>query len=630
MRSYSSEIGERRLQSPTVETLYRAAQPVLESTSCLHVLEHFLANDELYALPVVDVNDFAHTLIDRHSFVEFFSRPYIREVHGKKSIAGFLDQRPTGFKFSTPVIVETSTTIDDAAQIIIGAGIQHLISGFVVTRDEKYLGIANGHDLLNEITRRKQAELYYLAHYDQLTGIPNRMLFTDRLSQACREATRLGTLVGLMFIDIDRFKQVNDSMGHTFGDQLLRAVAERLKSCARDCDTVSRLGGDEFAILMDNLKQSDDADVFAQRIGDAMRRPFEIHGRDLIVSLSIGIAIFPRDDQDTGALLTKADAAMYAVKANGRNGYRTYIPGLSMYSLERMSLETDLRSALANEELVLHYQPQVSLSNDQVAGVEALVRWQHSTRGLLSPAHFIPIAEESGQIVAIGQWILREACLQHRSWLDRGLPPMRMAVNISALQFRQADFSSQVKDIIDETGIDPNFIELELTESIVMYDAAVVLETLQQLKQLGLRLAIDDFGTGFSSLSYLRRFPIDRLKIDQSFVRGIERMPVNESIVRAIAALAESLSLEIIAEGTETDAELALVRACNCDEAQGFRYARPLPANDFIEWLDVYRKGYVIRDFFEAESSLFSPGLQESPDEDPAEIGDANNRPWCV
>jgi diguanylate cyclase (GGDEF)-like protein len=480
------EMSERRPQTPTVETLYRPVKPVLDTTRCLGVLEHFLANAELYALPVVDCNDCAHALIERHSFVEFFSRPYIREVHGKKSLGRFLAQRPTDFKFSSPVILETTTTIDDAAQIIIGAGMQHLISGFVVTRGEKYVGIANGHDLLNEITRRKQAELYYLAHYDQLTGIPNRMLFTDRLSQACREATRIGTLVGLMFIDIDRFKQVNDSMGHSFGDHLLRAVAERFKSCARDCDTVSRLGGDEFAILMDNLKHSHDADVIAQRIGEAMRLPFEIQGRDLIVSVSIGIAIFPRDDQDTGALLTKADAAMYAVKANGRNGYRSYIPGLSMYSLDRMSLETDLRTALANDELVLHYQAQVSLGNDQVAGVEALVRWQHPTRGLLAPVQFIPIAEESGQIVAIGQWILRQACLQHRIWLDGGLPPMRMAVNISALQFRQADFSIQVREIIDETGIDANFIELELTESIVMHDAATVLATLQQLKQLGL------------------------------------------------------------------------------------------------------------------------------------------------
>jgi diguanylate cyclase (GGDEF)-like protein len=599
MPRFQHNPAERNQQSPTVAQLYRPAKAILTSTSCLQVLNHFLGDDELYALPVVDHQEVAHTLIDRHSFVEFFSRPYIREVHGKKKIADFLKHQPSGFKFSAPVIVDAATTIDDAAQIIIGAGMQHMVSGFIVTRDNKYVGIANGHDLLNEITQRKQAELYYLAHHDQLTGIPNRMLFTDRLTQACREATRLGSLVGLMFVDVDRFKQVNDSMGHRFGDQLLRAVTERLSGCARDCDTVARLGGDEFAIVMDNLKQAEDADIFAQRIVDSMRQPFHIMGRELVVTLSIGIAIFPRDDTEVGALLSKADAAMYEVKANGRNGFRTYVPGLSIYSLERMSLESDLRNALDNNELVLHYQPQVSLLNDQVVGVEALVRWQHPKHGLISPAHFIPIAEESGQIIAIGKWILRQACLQHRQWIEQCLPPLRMAVNISALQFRQADFSREVRNIIDETGMDPYFIELELTESIVMQDVGTVLDTLEDLKRLGVRLAIDDFGTGFSSLSYLRRFLIDRLKIDQSFVRGIEQMPVNESIVRAIAALARSLSLEIIAEGTETEAELALVRACKCNEAQGYRYARPLPADEFMVWLDGYKQDYVIRDFFE-------------------------------
>ncbi len=599
MPRFPNSAGERNLHSPTVAQLYRPAKAILTNTSCLQALNHFLGDGDLYALPVVDHLDIAHTLIDRHNFVEFFSRPFIREVHGKKSIANFMAHRPSGFKFSAPIIVDAGTSIDDVAQIIIGAGMQHMVSGFIVTRDNKYAGVANGHDLLNEITQRKQAELYYLAHHDQLTGIPNRMLFTDRLTQACREAMRLGTLVGLMFVDLDRFKQVNDSMGHRFGDQLLRAVTERLSACARDCDTVARLGGDEFAILIDNLKHADDADTFAQRIVDSMRQPFQVMGRELIISLSIGIAIYPRDDTEVGALLSKADAAMYEVKANGRNGFRAYIPGLSMYSLERMSLETDLRNALDNGELVLHYQPQVSLLNDQVVGVEALVRWQHARHGLISPAHFIPIAEESGQIIAIGKWILRQACVQHRAWLEIHQTPLRMAVNISALQFRQADFSREVRSIIDETGMDPYFLELELTESIVMQDVGTVLDTLQDLKQLGVRLAIDDFGTGFSSLSYLRRFPIDRLKIDQSFVRGIEQMPVNESIVRAIAALARSLSLEITAEGTETEAELALVRECKCNEAQGHRFARPMPAQEFLAWLDSYKRDYVIRDFFE-------------------------------
>jgi diguanylate cyclase (GGDEF)-like protein len=582
---YPSDSGKP--ESPSVVKVRQYITPVAMNTSCLTVLELFFEDSKLYALPVTNSKGVPVALVERQAFVEFFGRPFTRELHGKKTILQFISSKM--IMNQRPIIVDVSTSTDDVARIIIDRGMQHMVSGFIVTEDGYYAGVANGHSLLNEITQHKQAELYYLAHYDQLTGVPNRMLFSDRLTQACREAARKGAQVGLMFVDLDRFKQVNDSLGHSVGDHLLCGVVQRLQSSARDCDTVARLGGDEFAILLDGLKDPIDADVIARRIIDSLQRPFTIMGHQLFITASLGIAIHSKDDDNIGSLLTKADAAMYEAKRNGRNDYRVYEPGFSMYSFERMSLETDLRNAIDNDEFVLFYQPQVNLVTGQVIGVEALIRWEHPKRGLLSPAHFIQLAEDSGLIVPIGNWVLRNACRQIKAWGDDGLPPMRMAVNVSAIQFHQVDFCGIVKAIIHEIGVDPSLIELELTESIVMHHSTLVLGTLEELKKVGVMLAIDDFGTGFSSLSYLRRFPIDCLKIDQSFIRDIELMPVNEAIVRAIIALAQSLSLDVVAEGIETEAELTVLKMCHCTEAQGYHYLRPLPADDFVAWLADYR-----------------------------------------
>lgn len=574
-------------ESASVAKVHRYVTPVAKDASCLTVLETFFNDHELYALPVIDAGGMPVALVERQSFIEFFGQPFAREVHGKKTILEFLANKLiTG---SMPIIVDVSTSTDDVAQIIIDKGMQHMVSGFIVTEDGRYSGMANGNNLLDEITRRKQAELYYLAHYDQLTRVPNRMLFSDRLTQACREAVRKDALVGLMFVDLDRFKQVNDSLGHGVGDLLLCAVVDRLKDSVRDCDTVARLGGDEFAILLDDLKDVVDAEIAARRVVASLQHPFRIMGHELFITASLGVVVYPKDDSDVGRLLTKADTAMYEAKKNGRNAYKTYTSGLPIYSLDHLSLETSLRSAVENDEFVLFYQPQISLATGQVVGVEALIRWQHPQRGLLSPAQFIGLAEESGLIVPIGNWILRKACQQVKAWIDAGLPPLRVAVNVSSLQFQQVDFCSTVKTIIDESGVDPGCIELELTESIVMHHGTLVLDTLRELKQIGVMLAIDDFGTGFSSLNYLRRFPIDCLKIDQSFIRDIEKMPVNEAIVRAIIALAQSLSLEIVAEGIETVAELEVLKTCHCPQAQGYHYLRPLPADDFLTWLLDYR-----------------------------------------
>lgn len=570
-------------ETPSANQVYRYITPVPHTAISSNVLDRLLKDTSLNSIPAVDSANTPCALIERHTFIEFFSRPFARELHEKKTIAE-LASIASAIDYQ-PIRVDVSASIDDIAQILIAAGLQRMSNGFIVTAEGRYVGVANAHDLLHQLTQRKQSELYYLAHYDSLTQIPNRMLLTDRLQQACRESARSGTIVGLMFVDLDRFKQVNDSMGHSFGDNLLRAVAARLQICIRDCDTVARLGGDEFAILMDGLQDPQTANVLGQRVIDAMRQPFVIMDRELFITASIGIALYPTDDSNVENILAKADAAMYSAKSGGRNTLRPYVPGLAMYSADRLSLETDLRHALANNELVLHYQPQICLATNQVVGVEALVRWQHPTRGLLGPIHFIGIAEESGLIVNIGYWVLYEACRQQMEWVQQGIKPLRMSVNISAVQFQQADFGECVQSVLLETGINPALVELELTESIVMHHAPTVLSTLNALKAFGLQLAIDDFGTGFSSLSYLRRFPVDRLKIDQSFIRDIERQPVNESIVRAITALAKSLSLTIVAEGTETQAELTFVEACGCDEAQGYFYSRPLPPPELLKWL---------------------------------------------
>lgn len=570
-------------QAPVVRQLCRWSLPVHINQSCADVFDLFIGDADLYALPLIDTAGSPCALIERHAYVEYFCRRFTIEIHGKKTLAEAMESLPAINR--RPIIVDAGTSIDDVARIIIDAGMHHMVSGFVITENEEYLGIANGHDLLNNIAQRKQEDLYYLAHHDPLTNLPNRLLMADRLNMACRESMRDGKLVGLLFVDLDRFKQINDTMGHRFGDLLLISVAKRLVDCVRSIDTVSRLGGDEFAILLEHLTDVHDAGTLAQRIVHAMQRPFTILEHEVFVTASIGIAIYPQDDIDVENLFAMADAAMYEAKENGRNTYRRFVPGRSRISLEHLSLEADLRHALERNEFILHYQPQISVADGRVVGVEALIRWLHPTRGMVAPSVFIPIAEESGVIADIGQWVLREACRQQKAWSKTDIPLLRMAVNISAVQFRRSNFVDVARDALSETGIDPALMELELTESIAMHRASEVLHTLQELKKLGVKLAIDDFGTGFSSLSYLQRFPIDRLKIDQSFVRGIEKMPANRSIVQAIVAMAKTLALEVIAEGVETEAEFACAHACACDEVQGYFHSRPLPAEEFLVWL---------------------------------------------
>ena len=579
-----------KLDVATVRHLLRYVEPVSGDIPCLRILDRFLLDEEVYALPVVDDARRPVALIDRASFIEFFSRRYSRDVFGRRSILALLAH--PRYRSGPPLVIGDEVTVEDAARTIIGAGMRHMVTGFIVSAGGgDYLGVADGRDLLDIITQRKQAVLYRMAHYDALTGIPNRALFTDRLERACLDAERSGRLVALLFIDVDRFKQINDSLGHSAGDEVLRRVVGRLKACARQVDTVARLAGDEFVILMEDLTHPDQVAPVARRIVDAMQEPMDMLGHAPVITVSIGSVIYPRDDLRIGALLTKADAAMYEAKAAGRNGFRSYSPEMPTGSVSCISLESELRKAIERGELTLHFQPQLALDGRQVCGVEALLRWQHPERGMVPPLEFIPVAEESGLIVSLGTWVVKKAFAQLRSWLDDGLPPLRMSVNISALQFRQPGFADFVAGQLIEHRLPGECVELELTESVLMHNADEVLGTLNAIKALGVRLAIDDFGTGYSSLGYLRRLPINRLKIDQSFVRDIDTTAVNESIARAIIALADSLSLDIVAEGIETEAELSVLRRLNCHQGQGYLFSRPLAAESLVAWWNARSPG---------------------------------------
>jgi diguanylate cyclase (GGDEF)-like protein len=394
-----------------------------------------------------------------------------------------------------------------------------------------------------------------------------------------------------MFLDLDRFKNVNDSLGHSVGDKLLQEVAARLKSVMRASDTVSRLGGDEFVILMPEAADQAAISVAARKVLETVSRPYSIDGHELMSTPSLGIAIFPGDGQDVETLLRNADAAMYHAKESGRNNYQFFTQDMNARALERLSLERSLRRALERDELRLHYQPQYDLASGRVIGVEALIRWEHPEEGLISPGRFMPFAEETGLILPIGAWVLERACWQNREWQRAALPPVRMSVNISALQFRQPGFAETVRHALAVTGLEARYLELEVTESVIMHDAERVTAALSELKRMGLELAIDDFGTGYSSLSYLKRFPIDRLKIDKSFVRDIPSDGEDAAIISAIIGLTRNLGLRTIAEGVETNEQLEFLREQGCDEVQGYLLSRPLPPEACAQLL---REGKVV------------------------------------
>jgi diguanylate cyclase (GGDEF)-like protein/PAS domain S-box-containing protein len=433
--------------------------------------------------------------------------------------------------------------------------------------------------------RAMTAQIAHSASHDVLTDLPNRVLLNDRVDQAIRLASRHNNKVALLFLDLDGFKHINDSLGHPVGDDLLKSIAVRLLECVRGSDTVSRQGGDEFVVLLSDVQHMNDIPLLATRMLRAVAETHLINRRDLHVTTSIGVSVYPDDGLDAVTLIKNADTAMYQAKESGRECYRFFTPAMNVRAVGRQSIEEDLRRALQRREFAVHYQPKVELRTGTITGAEALLRWTHLTRGTVSPAEFIPIAEDCGLILPIGAWVLREACEQAQAWADAGLPAMTMAVNVSALEFRNESFVENLLVILDETGLDPRSLELELTEGVLMKHAEAAATVLQTLRKRGIQVAIDDFGTGYSSLSYLRRFPVDELKIDQSFIRRVTTHTGDASIVTAILAMARSLKLRVVAEGVETLDELTFLNAHQCDEGQGYYFSRPVPAEKFVKLL---------------------------------------------
>jgi diguanylate cyclase (GGDEF)-like protein/PAS domain S-box-containing protein len=428
-------------------------------------------------------------------------------------------------------------------------------------------------------------QVTHSAEHDFLTGLPNRMLLNDRISHAIAGAPRHKHKVAVLFLDLDGFKHINDSLGHPIGDKLLQSIAKRLVDCVRGADTVSRQGGDEFVVLLSEVEKSEDATISARRMLKAVAEAHSIEQHDLHVTTSIGVSVYPDDGLDAETLIKNADTAMYQAKEHGRQSYQFFKPAMNVRAVERQSIEESLRRALERQEFALHYQPKVNLSTGEITGAEALIRWTHPIRGAVCPAEFIPVAEDCGLILPVGNWVLREACKQARAWLDAGLPLGTMAVNISAMEFRDENFLEGVFAILKETGVDPKSLELELTESVLMKRAESAESILKTLTEFGVQLSVDDFGTGYSSLSYLRKFPIDALKIDQSFVRQITTAPDETTIVTAVIGMGRSLKLRVVAEGVETLQELAFLQTHQCDEGQGYYFSRPVLPEQFAKLL---------------------------------------------
>jgi diguanylate cyclase (GGDEF)-like protein len=437
--------------------------------------------------------------------------------------------------------------------------------------------------------KRSDDRVNHVAFHDELTSLPNRLMLNQHLDQALSRHRRAGTQLAILYMGLNRFKVINDSLGHEVGDVLLRQVADRLRDHSREGDTVARMGGDEFVVLIENCENLMDISTYAQRLVEQTSAPYVLGKSDCHVTLSIGISVFPADGSDSQALLKAADVAMYRAKETGQNNYLYYSPSMNVHTVERLELESDLSHALERGEFLLHYQPKVEIATGLIAGTEALLRWKHPRHGLVPPMDFIPLAEETGLIVRIGEWVLATACARTKAWQDQGLTKLSVAVNLSARQFSDSMLLPKLTRIIHESGLDPSSLELEITESAVMSHGECGVTMLEKLKSIGVQIAIDDFGTGYSSLAYLKRFPIDTIKVDRTFIRDIPADSGDKKITRAIIAMAHSLKLKVVAEGVETADQLKFLRAQRCDQVQGYFLWRPLPEEEATDALELNR-----------------------------------------
>ena len=483
-------------------------------------------------------------------------------------------------------IVKPIEALTEGTDAIGQGNLEHRIA---IQSDDELGRLAAAFNRMAENRQQSEEALRNLAHHDPLTQLPNRALFHERLTEALDTGGRVNRMVAVHFLDLDHFKDVNDTLGHPAGDLLLQQVSERLKACLRKSDTVARLGGDEFAVIQTNLVDDSGITVLAERMVEALTTPFDLGDERVHTGTSVGITVFPQDGTVADNLLKNADQALYRAKQEGRAKYRLFDPNMNAEIQARKTLEIDLRETLESEgQIFLTYQPQIEIATGRIAGVEALVRWHHPERGMISPGEFIPVAEQTRLIGRITEIVLREACRQGKAWRDDGLPDMRMSVNLSPADIKRHDVVDMITGILDDTGFDPHLLELEITEGMVMSGVEAVIETLHKLHAIGVELAIDDFGTGFSSMSYLKKFPVDRLKIDQSFMRGIENNVEDRSITKAIIKLGHSLGLKVIAEGVETEEQMEFLRIRHCQEAQGYLISRPIEAEELAEFIRGY------------------------------------------
>jgi diguanylate cyclase (GGDEF)-like protein len=552
-----------------VAQLKRDCPAVQAETLLAKVHALFQSQDQLKSLVILE-GESAVGLMNRNMLNELFSRPFTRELYGNSKVSDFM--------ITNPVIVETVTTVDDLTRIILDERMSAMQDGFILTEEGRYAGVGFGHDLLALLSERKQQHLFKLAHYDHLTGLPNRLMFVDRLQQACLRAQRSQETVGLLFIDLDRFKEVNDTLGHAAGDELLIRVSERLCSSVRRIDSVSRLGGDEFTVTLEGIPSATSAQEIAEKLVECLRAPFSIHGVEITVTASIGISFYPDHAEDSEELQRNADVAMYRAKADGKNRHRVFSRDMLVSNRASLSMENDLRRALERGELQVYYQPIIDLSNHCTVGVESLLRWNRPGWGVVGPGEFLGLADELGLMDEFGSFVVRETCKQIVDWNDRLDSNLFGAVNLSFSQLENPKLPSFMAQVLKESNLPASSLILEVTEQTIMKSVDRSVANIERLGRLGVQLAIDDFGTGYSSLSYLLNLPIDRLKIDRCFIQNVERGEKSRSLTRAILNLAKSLGLKVVAEGIETLAQLEFLEHHQCHYAQGFLFSRPLPA----------------------------------------------------